>query len=244
VHEVLARVPEARRRLRVDLAGPYDLDYEDRALALGLTGIVRFAGPLAHADSRALQRAADVLLLWKPRGEGYRTMVPGKLYEYLDAGRPVLALLPAGDEAAGLVRRADGVVLAPGTQSACWLATFVSIVILSDSASLLTYIKNAWYDSKIETECCLSTPPALPYKIGASKQSLNFPWGQHIHQSLSHISSAKGSPTETRFPEVSNRMAIALFATSPLKSSSEIFSMLTSPLYSNFVVRRIRTETD
>jgi len=118
VHDVLAASGEARRRLRVDLAGPYDLDYEDRALALGLPGIVRFAGPLPHGQSRALQRAADVLLLWKPRGEGYRTMVPGKLYEYLDAGRPVVALLPERDEAAALVRRSGGVVLPPGDRAA------------------------------------------------------------------------------------------------------------------------------
>lgn len=118
VHDVLAKHGEARRRLRADLAGPYDLDYEDRALALGLKGIVRFAGSLAHAESRALQRAADLLLLWKPRGAGFRTMVPGKLYEYLDSGRPVVALLPEDDEAAALVRRAGGTVLPPGDRGA------------------------------------------------------------------------------------------------------------------------------
>lgn len=118
VHEVLARHPEARRTLRVDLAGPYDVDEEDRAVALGLTGIVRFLGPLAHADSRALQRGADALLLWKPHAPGYRTMVPGKLYEYLDTGRPIVALLPEADEAAQLVRRAGGTVLPPGDRAA------------------------------------------------------------------------------------------------------------------------------
>ena len=114
IHDLLARLPEARRRIRLDLAGPYDLEYEDRATALGLTGIARFPGPVSHADSRALQRRADALVLWKPRGAGYRTMVPGKLSEYLDSGRPVLALLMADDEAAALVRRAGGQVLPPG----------------------------------------------------------------------------------------------------------------------------------
>jgi glycosyltransferase involved in cell wall biosynthesis len=112
LHQVLARRPEARRRIRVRLAGPFDTDYEDRAVALGLKGIVEFAGPLAHGKARALQRAADLLLLWKPRG--YRTMVPGKTYEYLDAGRPILALLDADDEAARLVHRAGGTCLPPG----------------------------------------------------------------------------------------------------------------------------------
>lgn len=117
IHDLLAGLPEARRRIRLDLAGPYDLEYEDRATALGLTGIVRFPGAVSHAEARALQRRADALVLWKPRGEGYRTMVPGKTYEYLDSGRPVLALLPAGDEAAALVRRAEGQVLPPGDRA-------------------------------------------------------------------------------------------------------------------------------
>ena len=112
LHQVLARRPEARRRIRARLAGPYDVGYEDRALALGLKGIVEFTGPVAHARARALQRAADLLLLWKPRG--YRTMVPGKTYEYLDSGRPLLALLEEGDEAERLVRRAGGTCLPPG----------------------------------------------------------------------------------------------------------------------------------
>ena len=114
VHEMLRREPAARRRLRVDLAGPYDNEWLARAAALGLTDVVRLPGPVAHEDSRALQRAADVLLLWKPHGEGYRTMVPGKLYEYLDSGRPVIALLPERDEAAVLIERAGGTRLAPG----------------------------------------------------------------------------------------------------------------------------------
>ena len=47
--------PEARRRLRVRLAGPLrHRTTQDRALALGLTGIVEFTGPLAaRRDARA-----------------------------------------------------------------------------------------------------------------------------------------------------------------------------------------------
>lgn len=112
------RAPQARERVSVTLAGPYDTSYEARAAALGLSDVVRFPGALAHAESRALQCGADALLLWKPPGEGYATMVPGKLYEYLDSARPVIALLPAEDEAASLVRRAGGIVLPPGDVSA------------------------------------------------------------------------------------------------------------------------------
>ena len=116
LHEVLARRPEARRRLRATIAGPFETGYRDRGVALSLTGIVDFAGPLPHAETRRLQRAADLLLLWKPRG--IPTMVPGKLYEYLDAGRPLVALLEPGEEAADLVQRGGGVVVRPGDRTA------------------------------------------------------------------------------------------------------------------------------
>jgi len=116
LHQLLARRPEARRRVRAVLAGPFDTGYRDRAEALGLTGIVDFAGPLPHPESRRLQRQADLLALWKPRD--FPTMVPGKLYEYLDAGRPLVALLEPGEEAAALVRRAGGAIVAPGDREA------------------------------------------------------------------------------------------------------------------------------
>jgi len=115
VHDLLARRPELRRRFRARLAGPFETGYRDRAVALGLTGIVEFTGPLAHAESRALQRDADVLLLWKP--PGIPTMVPGKLYEYLDSGRPLIALLPRGDEAAELAERGGATRLDPGDRA-------------------------------------------------------------------------------------------------------------------------------
>ena len=114
LHDLLARRPEARRRVRARIVGACESGHSDRATALGLTGIVEFAGPLPYAAARAAQRGAEVLLLWKPRGAGFRDSVPGKLYDYLDAGRPVVALLEPDDEAAELVRRAGGDVLPPG----------------------------------------------------------------------------------------------------------------------------------
>lgn len=115
VHDLLAAQPEARRRLRAVLQGPYESHYADRAQALSLTGIVELSGPRPHAETVALQRRADLLVLWKMRG--IPTMVPGKLYEYLDAGRPLVAVLEPDEEAAALVRRAGGTIVSPGDRA-------------------------------------------------------------------------------------------------------------------------------
>lgn len=118
VRRLLERRPEMREDLRIDLAGPYDTDYEQYASTNLPPGIIEFHGPLSHARSRTLQCRADALLLWKPWGAGYRTMVPGKLYEYLEGGRPIIALVAAEDEAGALVRQANGVIVPPGDPAA------------------------------------------------------------------------------------------------------------------------------
>ena len=116
--EWLARDPAARAQVRVVLAGPFEHDQADHARRLGLEDVVEFPGPLPHGETRALQGGADLLLLWKPDGRGYRTMVPGKLYEYLDTGRPLLAVLHTGDEAARMAVDAGGERVDPDDRGA------------------------------------------------------------------------------------------------------------------------------
>ncbi len=121
LHELLAHDPAARRRVRVKFAGPYETGYADRSIALGLTpGIVEFLGPITHAETRALQRRADLLVLWKM--ERMEATVPGKLYEYFDSARPILALLPERDDAAALLAAAGGERVEPGDRDGLFAA--------------------------------------------------------------------------------------------------------------------------
>jgi hypothetical protein len=91
--EALARKKPAG--VRFVLAGPHDAELE--RVARGLP--VEFAGILPHAEARALQRSADRLLFVRNEGPGYAAMVPGKTYEYLDARRPVVAMVAPGEAA-------------------------------------------------------------------------------------------------------------------------------------------------
>lgn len=67
--------------------------------ASGVEDVVEFAGYVSHADSIRAICDADALLLplhGLPPGERSR-IVPGKTYEYLATGRPILGCLPEGD---------------------------------------------------------------------------------------------------------------------------------------------------
>jgi glycosyltransferase involved in cell wall biosynthesis len=115
LHDFLGRRAEARRRVRVSFLGPFDPGDADRAVALGLSGIVSFDGPRPHREARELQHRAHLLLLWKPTGTSGR--VPGRVYEYFEAERPLLAVLDPADETADIVRRGGGIVIASGDRA-------------------------------------------------------------------------------------------------------------------------------
>ena len=83
--------------------------------ALGLGDRLELVDYLPRAESLRLQRDSEALLLLVPdaggRGKG---VLSGKVFEYIAAGRPILAVVPTDGAAAELVRETgSGVVVAP-----------------------------------------------------------------------------------------------------------------------------------
>jgi glycosyltransferase involved in cell wall biosynthesis len=93
---LLTADPALEGRIELHLAG--DLTDADRAAAAP-HAFVRMPGLLSHTDTVALMRSADVLFL--PMHDlpvGSRAgLIPYKTFEYLAAGRPILAAVPDGD---------------------------------------------------------------------------------------------------------------------------------------------------
>ncbi len=111
--------PDAADRLRIVLAGR--LDAAEKKLLAGLApsaGVVHL-GYLSRGQAASLQRDADALLLLT--SPGHATHATGKLYEYLAAGRPIIALAH-GNEAARIVSETGtGTTVAPDDpQAIAW----------------------------------------------------------------------------------------------------------------------------
>jgi glycosyltransferase involved in cell wall biosynthesis len=94
---------EVAREVRVVFIGPRESANESWAKRLGLASSVSFEGNLPHRDVIRRERESHVLLLIKHDDPRYNGLVPGKLYEYIGARRPILAVAPDG-EAADIVR--------------------------------------------------------------------------------------------------------------------------------------------
>ena len=115
LRKLLDEQPELQERLRLVVAG--DLSESDTSLIARerLEGIVSSVGYVPRVDALRLQRAADALVLVTSPHVGEAT---GKVFEYLAAGRPILALA-AGNEAARIVEETGtGVAVDPGDSDA------------------------------------------------------------------------------------------------------------------------------
>jgi glycosyltransferase involved in cell wall biosynthesis len=112
VDRLRERCPELAGNLEVHLAGV--LSPEDERFT-GRTGAVRTHGYLSHDETLDLIRTADLLFLpMQDLPPGRRaTIVPGKTYEYLGAGRPILAAVPDGDARSILSEAGHALIVRP-----------------------------------------------------------------------------------------------------------------------------------
>ena len=126
--QMAAADPDFREQFRLRLVGRVDREILDAIAREGLSGNVVPLGPCSHADAVREQRAATLLLLPLRNDPQYKPILPGKLFEYLAARRPVLGI---GQPDGAMAR-----VLA-GTQAgitAGW----------EDASSMRAFLEQAW----------------------------------------------------------------------------------------------------
>lgn len=116
--QAAAAARDGRPRLRVRLVGNMGARFAAAVAAFGQQhpGVVETVPYLPHREALAELVAADalVLVVGGGRGPAVSGWLPGKIFEYLRAGQPVLTLGdPAGDAAQLIARHGRGVVADP-----------------------------------------------------------------------------------------------------------------------------------
>jgi glycosyltransferase involved in cell wall biosynthesis len=112
IDRLIAANPAVAAGLELHLAGVLsDADVE----VARRSPVVHMPGYLPHAETIGLLRSADLLFLpMHDLPEGVRArIVPGKTYEYLASGRPILAAVPDGDARDLLTRAGTGLLCRP-----------------------------------------------------------------------------------------------------------------------------------
>jgi len=114
-------------RLRLVLRAPVHDDYLNALIAEhGLQGVVEVAPHLPYREALAEMLAADALLLLQAANCNHQ--IPAKLYEYLRARRPLLALTDGAGDTAAALRGAGIGTIAPLDDQAAIMAAFESFL--------------------------------------------------------------------------------------------------------------------
>lgn len=111
LHMLLKRAPKMARKFKLHFVGQLTLAERNCLAPLVEQGIVKLWGHQPRAKALGFQRRADILLLITAPDKA--SIATGKLFEYLAANKPILALT-RGTEAARIVSETGaGVVVSP-----------------------------------------------------------------------------------------------------------------------------------
>lgn len=105
-------------QFRLTLLGTLDGRAQAEISRSGLAAHVRVGRQVNHAAALAAMTSADALLLVANTTPGAEATVPGKLFEYLAVGRPILAVAPIDSSTADIISQTGGGWLAPAGDSA------------------------------------------------------------------------------------------------------------------------------
>ncbi len=100
---------DAADRLRVLFFGERHAGLQQRIDAAGVGRQVRLSGYVDHATALWAQRHASALLLFEDQASAARGVLRGKMFEYLQAGRPILGVGFTADTEVGRILVEAGV---------------------------------------------------------------------------------------------------------------------------------------
>jgi hypothetical protein len=105
LQELNAENEHFKKSLKIQLAGVVGEEVLQSIEDFGLMDCVQQMGYLSHDKVLETQQKSQLLLLLEIDSEETRGIIPGKLFEYLNAKRPILAIGPHGWEAGSMVEQ-------------------------------------------------------------------------------------------------------------------------------------------
>jgi len=92
--ELCAEIPDFKSHLEIKLIGAISQEVLETIEQFGLNSFLNNLGYVSHAEAVAHQRKSQVLLLIEINSDETKSILPGKLFEYMVSERPILAIGP------------------------------------------------------------------------------------------------------------------------------------------------------
>jgi glycosyltransferase involved in cell wall biosynthesis len=101
--ELCTEIPDFKSHLEIKLIGAISQEVLETIEQFGLNLYLNNLGYVSHAEAVAHQRKSQVLLLIEINSEETKSILPGKLFEYMVSERPILAIGPKDSDFAEII---------------------------------------------------------------------------------------------------------------------------------------------
>jgi hypothetical protein len=105
--ELLQEVPDFKNHLELKLIGAVSQEVIDAIAQFNLNDYLNLLGYVSHQQAIAHQRKSQVLLLIEIDSEDTKSIIPGKLFEYMVSNRPIIAIGPNGSDFADIIKETN-----------------------------------------------------------------------------------------------------------------------------------------
>lgn len=104
ISDLLKTDSKFREYLIIKLVGKVDFSVQESIHKYGLDNHVRIISYLPHKQALQIEKTSSVLLLSINQTENAKGILTGKIFEYLNANRPILAIGPVNGDAAEILK--------------------------------------------------------------------------------------------------------------------------------------------
>jgi glycosyltransferase involved in cell wall biosynthesis len=101
--ELTHEIPDFKSHLEIKLIGAVSQEVLETISQFGLKPYLNNLGYVSHAEAIAHQRKSQVLLLIEINSEDTKSIIPGKLFEYMVSNRPIIAIGPKDSDFAEII---------------------------------------------------------------------------------------------------------------------------------------------
>jgi glycosyltransferase involved in cell wall biosynthesis len=101
--ELLQEIPDFKSHLEIKLMGALSQEVLETISQFGLNSYLNNLGYVSHAVAVEHQRKSQVLLLIEINSEDTKSIIPGKLFEYMVSERPIVAIGPKDSDFAEII---------------------------------------------------------------------------------------------------------------------------------------------
>ena len=105
--ELVKEDPELGKDLQIKLVGAVGEGVLQTIQQEGLASYVEKPGYVPHKEAQLLQRQSQLLLLIEIDSDQTRAIIPGKLFEYMVSGRPILAVGPEDSDPQKIIQQTN-----------------------------------------------------------------------------------------------------------------------------------------